>query len=89
MQTIIHSIGEKHQLGISSINRLAGGDINDVFLLKCTSESFVLKLNLDAKFPGMFEAEAKGLETASLFSELPNSEEYTIGGSVELNILIY
>ncbi len=62
MQTIIHAIGDKHQLGISSINRLAGGDINDVLLLKCSSESFVLKLNLDAKYPGMFEAEAKGLE---------------------------
>ncbi len=62
MQTIIHAIGEKHQLAISTVNRLSGGDINDVFLLNSSSESYVLKLNLDARFPGMFEAEAKGLE---------------------------
>ena len=66
MRTIIHAIGEKHQLSINAINSLAGGDINDVFLLKCSSESYVLKLNLDAKYPGMFEAEAKGLELLAL-----------------------
>lgn len=41
---------------------LAGGDINEVFLLSSEKERYVLKLNSAKRFPGMFSAEGKGLE---------------------------
>lgn len=41
---------------------LAGGDINEVYLVSVASEKFVLKMNDAKRFPQMFEAERKGLE---------------------------
>lgn len=41
---------------------LSGGDINEVFLLKCQEGNFVVKLNDASKFPGMFATEMKGLQ---------------------------
>lgn len=44
-----------------SAHRLSGGDINDVYKVTTSDGDFVVKLNDSAKFPGMFEAEARGL----------------------------
>lgn len=41
---------------------LSGGDINAVYLLECNQRSVVIKLNHSNAFPGMFQAEAKGLQ---------------------------
>lgn len=41
--------------------RLTGGDINEVFLLQTSTQSFCLKYNSSINFPGMFSAEKKGL----------------------------
>lgn len=53
---------------------LAGGDINQVFLLETPMRKLVLKLNSISDFPKMFEAEAIGLqelEKANIF-RVPN-----------------
>ncbi|TRZ44416.1 fructosamine kinase family protein [Robertkochia solimangrovi] len=42
---------------------LQGGDINEVYLLHCHEDKYVLKHNNPDKFPGMFKAEAEGLQT--------------------------
>jgi len=48
---------------LKSFSRLTGGDINEVFLLTSkNSEQLVIKINNARKFPGMFEAEFKGLQ---------------------------
>ena len=72
MHAVIKSISQKHQLKLIEAKPLAGGDINEVFLLKCASESYVLKLNLDTRYPGMFQAEARGLQL------LASSESFVI-----------
>jgi len=41
---------------------LAGGDINEVYLVETAGESTVIKVNDRETYPGMFEAEAKGLD---------------------------
>lgn len=41
---------------------LSGGSINATFHLKTTSDSFFLKYNDAAKYPGMFRQEARGLQ---------------------------
>lgn len=73
MHQTIQKIASRQNLHLLEVRRLSGGDINDVFLLKCASEKLVVKLNYAAKFPGMFEAEAKGLTilTASESFKIP------------------
>ncbi|MEM7185010.1 MAG: fructosamine kinase family protein [Bacteroidota bacterium] len=72
MNLVIEQIADKHGLKLVSASPLSGGDINDVFLLKCSSESLVLKLNIARRYPGMFEAEANGLRL------LASSESFRI-----------
>lgn len=59
---ILTKIAEENNLNLLESTPLSGGDINDVFLLKCVSKKLVVKTNIASKFPGMFEAEAKGLD---------------------------
>ncbi len=47
---------------ILSVNPLSGGSINEVYKLQTGRGALVLKLNHKDKYPGMFAAEAKGLE---------------------------
>ncbi len=55
-------IAEENNLNLINSSPLSGGDINDVFLLKCASKKYVVKTNDASKFPGMFQTEAKGLD---------------------------
>lgn len=45
----------------SDIQRLNGGDINDVYEYKTSKGEFVIKINDEEKFPGMLAYEAVGL----------------------------
>lgn len=47
---------------IHSISPLSGGDINDVYKVSTNCGMYVVKVNDPQKFPGMFEAESKGLK---------------------------
>ncbi|MDY8136572.1 fructosamine kinase family protein [Aquimarina sp. 2201CG5-10] len=57
---------------ILSVKPLSGGDINEVYLLTTKKDEVVIKINDASIFPGMFQAEAKGLET------LKKSNTFTI-----------
>ncbi len=55
----------RNQLEISEIissDSVGGGDINQSFLIKTDRGEFFVKKNLSEPFPGMFPAEAKGLD---------------------------
>jgi len=58
LNEIASDLGKK----LTGFSKLTGGDINEVFLLECKDEKFVAKLNDSSRFPGMFEAEKKGLQ---------------------------
>lgn len=62
MDQVLHHIADKENLGLQNWNPLGGGDINDVYLLQTDQRKVVIKLNSRNRFPGMFVAEAKGLE---------------------------
>lgn len=47
---------------ILEVSPLSGGDINEVFKVETDQGNLVAKCNNSARFPGMFEAESKGLE---------------------------
>ncbi len=59
---ILGRIAEENELRFSESFPLAGGDINEVFILKGNNQKFVVKLNDAEKYPGMFESEKLGLE---------------------------
>lgn len=66
----IRNIAEKIlQTSIDSISRLHGGDINETFSLHTKHGSFVVKVNLWARFPEMFQKEKNGLEALRRYSE--------------------
>lgn len=72
MKKTLQHIASQNTLNLIESKPLSGGDINAVFLLKCDEESFIVKLNNASKFPGMFTAEAKGLDL------LNNSKSFRI-----------
>jgi len=47
---------------IKQLNPVGGGDINEAYLLKTKGKDYFIKLNKPNLYPGMFEAEKKGLE---------------------------
>ncbi len=61
MYKFLHTVASQNNLNLIEAKPLSGGDINEVFLLECEEGNFVIKRNEAAKFPEMFEAEAKGL----------------------------
>ena len=61
MEQILRKIADKHDFQIRQIRHLTGGDINHVYAIETSNKRYVAKLNSATKFPGMFEAEAKGL----------------------------
>lgn len=65
VNALLDAIAAKYNLNLTTTKRLSGGDINNVFLLTCPAKQYVVKVNHATKFPGMFAAEAKGLELLS------------------------
>ena len=59
-------IANKLSEDVLNISPLQGGDINDTFLIQTPGRQYVLKQNKKARFPQMFEKEAKGLKKLSL-----------------------
>lgn len=72
LKKTLQNIASQNNLNLIEAKPLSGGDINEVFLLKCDEENFVVKLNNASKFSGMFTAEAKGLDL------LNNSKSFKI-----------
>jgi hypothetical protein len=62
-QQVIHELANRHGFTVKSIDSLAGGSINQVYLINTSEGKKVVKVNSANKFPGMFAAEKQGLET--------------------------
>lgn len=62
MISILDKIALDSNIVLKEWETLSGGDINDVFLLTGSTEKYVAKINFASKFPGMFGAEAYGLQ---------------------------
>ena len=58
----ISKILQQENLKLLNQKPLHGGDINEVFFVETHQGKFVLKINQANQFPGMFEAEAQGLQ---------------------------
>lgn len=82
-QKIIDEVAFLEGFQVSGVSSLAGGSINEVFLLKTNAGKKVLKLNEASKFPGMFQAEKEGLETLRDSQTIDVPEVFTYGISGE------
>ncbi|UZH56189.1 fructosamine kinase family protein [Salinimicrobium tongyeongense] len=60
---LIEEVARKHGFVLNGLNSLAGGSINEVYLLNTSEAKKVIKINSAEDFPGMFAAEKQGLET--------------------------
>ena len=85
--TIKNSIEEKLSqklsttLRIISSSAISGGCINEAFKLETTSGPFFIKLNSAARFPKMFQAEARGLDLLSENSNFTVPKPIVVGES--------
>lgn len=61
-EELIQEISAREGFEVSTHTSLAGGSINDVFLLKTSEGKKVVKINSLSAFPGMFSAEKAGLQ---------------------------
>lgn len=86
--SFLQKIANKNNLELVDVRRLSGGDINDVYLLKCTSENYVIKTNSASKFPTMFEAEADGLELLSASESFKIPSVITYGQEEDVSYLL-
>lgn len=90
-EDILKRIAQDFGKELTGFSRLTGGDINDVFLLKCAAEKLVVKINDSKRFPGMFEAEKAGLEELAVPGVIDVPEPLKTGqeGSQSYLILEY
>lgn len=90
-EDILKRIARDFGKDLTGFSRLNGGDINDVFLLNSGAEKFVVKINNNKRFPGMFEAEKAGLEELAAPGVIDVSEPLKTGktGSQSYLILEY
>lgn len=60
-ENLVHTLQHVLRTVIKNTIPLSGGDINEVYLLETGAGKFVLKKNSSSRYPGMFSAEAEGL----------------------------
>lgn len=86
---LLNSIARQEKIELKDYHRLSGGDINDVFkLITKSGENLVIKINNRNKFPGMFEAERKGLEALAAPGAFKIPQVFTTGEYEEYSFLL-
>ena len=73
---------------ILQVSPLSGGDINEVYLIQTTNHKFVVKLNSASRFPGMFKAEANGLDELKRTNTFSIPEAIAYGEVDEISYLL-
>ena len=75
----LHALLEQAGFQLRSHQALSGGDINQVYKLDTDQGLVVIKLNSANRYPGMFQAEAQGLQALSSVGSLRVPEVITHG----------
>ena len=76
---IVQQIAAQEGFELHSISSLAGGSINQVYLLDTSEGKKVLKVNSLAAFPGMFRAEKAGLQALKEANSFDTPEVLSLG----------
>ncbi|MGB7785128.1 MAG: fructosamine kinase family protein [Salinimicrobium sp.] len=75
----IQNIAAREGFEINEVTSLAGGSINEVFLLNTSEGKKVVKINSLSAFPGMFSAEKAGLEVLKKSGSIDVPEVFGLG----------
>ncbi len=78
----------KTPVTINGSSGVGGGCINDAHRLDTTSGSFFVKYNNAARYPGMFEAEARGLELLGNSNTLDVPKVIGVGETGRYSLLV-
>lgn len=62
LSDLARTIGAPDIHALSGLQGVSGGCINYAYRFQCGLEEYFVKFNLSARYPGMFEAEAAGLQ---------------------------
>jgi protein-ribulosamine 3-kinase len=73
---------------IESLKTVSGGCINETIKLETNLKTFFLKINSAKTFPGMFEAEAKGLQLLAKANEIRIPSVILFGEHCDFSYLI-
>lgn len=73
---------------ITAVKRVSGGSIHEAYRITTGSADLFLKMNHAEKYPGMFEAECKGLELLREHSNINIPEVVTKGQAGEQAFLV-
>lgn len=84
----IKAIGDTEGFQVTNTTTLTGGSINTVFLLETTEGKKVLKLNESRRFPGMFPAEAQGLQELTKSKTVDVPEVFVTGETGRMAYLL-
>lgn len=79
IEEILEKIATSEGFELLNWSSLAGGSINQVFLLETSAEKMVVKLNEADRFPGMFDAEKEGLECLKNTRSIDVPEVFSYG----------
>jgi len=70
------------------LTRLSGGDTNEVYKIDLGTKAFVLKLNNATNYPGMFDAEHKGLDLLGSTCSIKIPEVFKTGTSGDISFIL-
>ncbi|NJY61807.1 fructosamine kinase family protein [Salinimicrobium sp. CDJ15-81-2] len=87
-EQLIYDLENTPGFKVNSIQSLAGGSINRVYLLGTSEGKKVIKINASEKFPGMFAAEKEGLETIKRAEAFDIPETYSCAEADGLSYLL-
>ncbi len=73
---------------VLGLEEVSGGCINSTFKVKTNGGSFFVKANSAKKFPGMFEAEARGLNIMADAGEIEVPEVVGFSSNGEISFLV-
>lgn len=82
------SAGLKREVRISRLNAVGGGSINDTYqVVTDLAQSYFLKCNKAAEYPGLFREERRGLEYLQQYVRTPQVIAEAVVGNTQLLLL--
>lgn len=90
-RAIIEMVLKKYlgsSVNVKQIRPVGGGSINEAFKVETNSTTVFVKINSAGRFPGMFDAESKGLELLKSTNVLSTPAVLCVADEGELSLLI-
>ena len=88
VEAYLAEFSDNNQEKLLDMDALSGGSINSAFRIKTDQRVMFIKYNSKNRYPGMFEAEAKGLQLLRKYSPIRIPEVLKTGGVKSLSYIL-